>query len=417
MRAAPSQSEATRGRAVRRLPWAATSVLAWAGWAVALGLASFWVVLTAINGRAPVVLVASCGFPLSFATVGALIAARRPRNPIGWLLEAMGLTFAFALASSAYATRALVTHPGTWPWASYAVWAQDWAFLVALTPVIPVVLLFPDGRSLTPRWRWAVRASALGSSAAVLGDTFTTRQFSNKYPTTANPWYVPALGGLAGPLMLLTLLCIAPALLAAIVSAVLRFRRAAGLERQQLKWLAYASALLLPATSLLALMDSSWVTARPAIHNVVVAGTAAVPSLIPIAIGIAILRHRLYDIDRLINRTIVYAILTALLGAGYLLGVVLLQRLLDPLTRGSDLAVAGTTLAVAALARPARGRIQALVDRRFNRRRYDANRTIDAFSARLRTQLDLDTLASEVCGVAHEAMQPTHVSLWLRDAP
>jgi hypothetical protein len=389
---------------------------AWTIWACSLALASVWVVLTAIGGRAPVVLAASAGFPLAFATVGALVASRRPANPIGWLLSSMGFTFALALASSAYATRALVARPGSLPGPEYAVWAQDWAFGAALAPVIVVVLLFPNGRPLTPRWRWAVRAWALGIGTAVLGSTLTTRAFSGDRPTTANPFFVPALAGLAGPLMLLAALCIVPALLAAVVSAVLRYRRAAGIERQHLKWLAFASATLVPATGLLAVMDTSWAAERPVVHDLIVAGTAAVPTLIPVAVGIAILRHRLYDIDRLINRTLVYASLTALLGVGYLLGVVLLQRLLDPLTRGSDLAVAGTTLAVAALARPARGRVQALVDQRFNRRRYDAARTLESFCARLRTQLDLDTLGAEVCAVAREAMQPTHVSLWLRDA-
>jgi hypothetical protein len=390
--------------------------LAWTIWACSLALASVWVLLTAIGGRSPIVLGASAGFPLGFATVGALVASRRPHNPIGWLLSAMGFTFALALASSAYATRALVTRPGSLPGAAFALWAQDWAFAVALAPVIVVVLLFPNGQPLTPRWRWAVCACALGIGAAMLGSTLTTRAFSGDRPSTANPFFVPALAGLAGPLMLLAAFCILPALLAAVVSAVLRFRRAAGLERQQLKWLAFASATLVPATGLLAIMDTSWAAERPVIHDLIVSGTAALPTLIPVAVGIAILRHRLYDIDRLINRTLVYASLTALLGAGYLLGVVLLQRLLDPLTRGSDLAVAGTTLAVAALARPARGRIQALVDQRFNRRRYDAARTIESFSARLRTQLDLNALSDDVCAVAREAMQPTHVSLWLRDS-
>jgi hypothetical protein len=199
--------------------------------------------------------------------------------------------------------------------------------------------------------------------------------------------------------------------LAAIVLLLRRLRQAHGLERQQLKWVVFAMAIVAAAN----VADFAVRASGAPLLIVTGPGLTIAVGIVPIAMGVAIFRYQLFDIDRLISRTLVYVALTALLGLGYLLSVVLLQRLLNPVTRGSDLAVAGATLGLAALARPARGRIRAAVDRRFNRRRYDAARTIDAFSTRLREELDLAVLTADMCAVANDTMQPTHVSLWLRD--
>jgi hypothetical protein len=380
--------------------------------ATVLGLVGF----ALLSGGPVFGVVSGIVFKLSFATVGALVAARQPRNPIGWILSGMGLVFGMAQIGNAWADYTLTRHPGALSSVAYGVWIQNWAILAAFTPIVLVVLLFPNGRPLTRRWRPVVALAALSIVVLLFSVSFAPRLLSeSNYPRTPNPLAIPGLDGAAPLLENGGVIIFALTLLAGIISAALRFRRASGVERQQLKWLAWACSAQPLAVALLIVVDLPAVADHPGLAPAIKACIVLTLTLVPVAAGIAMLRHRLYDIDRLINRTVVYATLTALLAAGYLLGVMLLQRLLDPLTGGSNLAVAGSTLAVAAMARPARGHIQALVDQRFNRRRYDAAGAIDSFSARLRTQLDLDALAAELCGVAHEAMQPTHVSLWLRD--
>jgi hypothetical protein len=217
-----------------------------------------------------------------------------------------------------------------------------------------------------------------------------------------------------GILVALPVLLIAVACLA---SLVVRFRHAQGEERQQLKWFAYAGTLLLLAVAVggvalpFVVRQDDWFARIMAVSILPYTGLI---TAFPVAAGIAILKHHLYDLDRIIRGTLVYGVLTTSLGLAYWGGVVLLQALLRPLTQGSDLAIAGSTLAVAALIRPARRRIQAMVDRRFHRRKYDAARTLEAFSARLRQEIDLDSITADLLAVVRETMQPAHVSLWLR---
>jgi hypothetical protein len=338
-----------------------------------------------------------------YALVGALICARQPWNRIGWLLVVGGL------ANGGYVVVMYATH-GQQQLADLPVtWMTGWLFwLTAFITLMFLLLLYPTGRLLSRRWRpvaWAVGAWGLLGLAAMVAN-----------PELADPGFWDPVGGrglggqfatkavesdeaLGWLLVLLALVLAATAL----VSLVVRFRRARGVERQQLKWLVYGWGLSAAANTL---VPVSWAAGiLPWLVNWAVA----------IAIAIAILRYRLYDIDRLINRTLVYGALTALLGVIYAGIVLTLGQLFGGL--GEDppsWAVAGATLAVAALFQPARRRIQRGVDRRFNRRKYDTVKTIEAYSARLRDQVDLDTLSAELLAVVDQTMQPTAASLWLR---
>jgi hypothetical protein len=262
-----------------------------------------------------------------------------------------------------------------------------------------VLLVFPDGRLPSPRWRWAawlagagVAVMTLGMAASTLGDPVRIA-LSEEEP-----------GGLPGLVLDVSVIAAAVSFLAALVSLAQRWRRARGNEREQLKWVAFAAGLALVANIVLQIFQ------LPGLGLVGVV-------LVPVGAAVAILRYRLYDIDRIISRTLGYGLLTALLGLVYVAGVFVFGRLLNPGGKPSELAVAASTLAVAALFQPARRRVQAAVDRRFNRARYDAARTVAAFSARLRDQIDLDTLSTELLAVVDQTMEPTQVSFWLRPPP
>jgi hypothetical protein len=341
----------------------------------------------------------------AFLVVGCLILVRRPGNLIGWLFTAAGLLTMTGGLVEPYAEYAYVTRPGSLPAPLVAAWVYSWIWLptIILTLVFPL-LLFPTGRSLSPRWRpvaWVAAATIAGY--AVLGALNPSLELPNGR-IVANPIGVAGVGDvdenlLGDVLLALTLLT----LVAAVCSLVIRFRRSRGVERQQLKWFTYAGALVLltPLGSFL----------LPDLGNL----PFVVVIALPIAVGIAILRYRLYDIDRLINRTLVYGLLTATLGLAYALVVLVLGQLFGKVGGNPpSWAVAGATLAVAALFQPARRRIQGVVDRRFNRRRYDAARTVEAFSARLRDEIDLDTLSAELLTVVDQTMQPSQAWLWLR---
>jgi hypothetical protein len=342
---------------------------------------------------------------VSAGTVGAVLASRRPRHPVGWLLLALGLSLAISGASAAYLPYGLVARPGALPAASQVALYYPATVVAQLAFLGFVLLLTPTGSLPSPRWRWWARVAAATPVVLLLVVPVVPGRFDPRYLVVGGPVDFRAFGGL---LLVANQLALAATVLAVVVAAgslVVRFRRARGTERQQLRWVALVAALT--GVAVLA------VAALVAVGDQAMAGWAAVIGLVvpPLGIGAAILRYRLYDLDRVISRTLAYGLLTVLLGGGYAVVVLGLGRLLG---QDSPLVVAAATLAVAAVFQPARRRVQQAVDRRFNRRRYDAARTIQVFSARLRQQVDLDTLTGELLGVVEQTMQPASVSLWLR---
>lgn len=351
---------------------------------------------------------------VSFSAVGAVIVARRPGNVVGWVLLFGGLCNSLNGFSWEYSRYALLTAAGPWPLGPFFAWLSVWIFAPGFVASFPLtLLLFPTGRPPSPRWRPLLWLMAVGLALALLPMAAAAWPLRGPALVTGDLWTSGAVGSLAVALQRLGVLVIVLCILASFVSVVSRFRRAAGEERQQLKWLVYAGALSFGVT----------VTASPAglfewpAPVSALLSTLAPLSLpsIPLAVGIAILRHRLYDIDAIINRTLVYGLLTAVLALVYSGGVVLSQGVLRAVTgQGSALAVVVSTLVIAALFNPLRRRIQSFIDRRFYRRRYDAKGTLDAFSAKLRDETDLDLLSPELLVVVRETMQPEHASLRLR---
>jgi hypothetical protein len=384
-----------------RLPW----VLGAAAWGM-IG-AALLIPAGAPGGMAVVVLPGI--WAATNAAVGSVVAARRPENPIGWLLSASGLLVAVALLAGQYAIYTLVARPGVLPGGRAVLWLSGWPFDAGLLLVPLVLLLFPDGRLPSPRWRPVVRFAVAVYVIALVGRALAPGPINpDEFGPLDNPLGVEAAAGLAPVVQSVVTVLMLAVMLASAVAVLVRLRRARGIERQQLKWFAYAATLLAVAVSVAVVLPSLGGNMVDTVT--IVAALAA----LPVAIGIAVLRYRLYEIDRLINRTLVYGLLTALLGAVYAAGVFVLGDLLDPAAGDSELAVAASTLAVAALFQPLRRRVQALVDRRFNRARYDAARTVERFSTRLRDQVDLDTLSAELVAVVDHTMQPERVSLWLR---
>ena len=394
--------------------------LAWALFALFLVLVVAGAVVTAVGpaSEADLFFMAVVGY----AFVGALVASRLPGNAIGWILLTTGIT----LALGALVDASLLLDDA--PARGVSAWLSDWTWYVWLTLAgIFLPLLFPTGRPLSRGWRRVLWLGVVALLLSVVGNAFQPGRLDvDSAVPVDNPF------GIAGAEDLLTVLSRAGDVLAGIAfvlaaaSLVIRFRRSRGTERQQLKWFAYVG--LLAAAGLAVAMaqvlfgaqpaedtEGGWLEVLGAVGWFTALGAIVIG--IPVATGMAILRHRLYDIDVVINRTLVYGALTATLAAAYLGTVLLLQLALSPLTEDSGLAIAGSTLAVAALFRPARARIQELVDRRFYRSKYDAAHTIERFGARLRDEVELDLLSAELRGVVAETMQPAHVSLWLKGAP
>jgi hypothetical protein len=330
--------------------------------------------------------VASVVFALGFGVVGALVASRRPENPIGWIMSVAGLAYATGAVSVTYVESTLAADGELLT--EVAGWVSSWVWMVGIGPAATfMLLLFPDGRLPSRRWRPVAWLAGAGLGLMLFGIASG----------------LDAVGVLGSFGLFL-------AALASVASLIVRFRRSRGAERAQLKWLTYAAAVVSLILLLVIVVDTVG-QAGEELSNALVTGSIAA---LPVSIGIAILRHGVFDIDVVINRTLVYGALTATLAAAYLGSVLLLQLALSPLTQDSDLAIAGSTLAVAALFRPARARIQELVDRRFYRGRYDAGRTLERFGARVRDQVELDALGAELRAAVAETMQPAHVSLWLR---
>ena len=387
----------------RRARW-----LAWGSWAATVALFAFAIAYgvfaeSSDDGDELSTLLASLLFVVTFASVGALVASRRPENPIGWIMCLAGLAYGVGGASVSYIES---LEPGaTGAAATSAHWVSSWVWMVGIGPVVTLLLLlFPTGRLLSPRWRPVAIAAIGGLALLVGGIALAPGRFEGS--AIENPLGVPgadAASAVGGPVLF-------AAALASIASLAFRYRRGRHDERQQLKWLTYAGALVGVALGALVVAEFVVSSDISELSNTIVSASLAA---IPIAIGVAVLRHGLYDIDLVIRRTLVYGALTATLAATYVGLVLLLQLVLSP---SSDLAIAASTLAAAALFRPARSRIQRLVDRRFYRSRYDAARTLERFGARFREEVDLDALGGELRGVVAETMRPTHVSLWLREA-
>jgi hypothetical protein len=345
---------------------------------------------------------------LTFTGVGALVVSRQPGNAVGWIFFIVGVLQAINLFGGAYSELAVVTHPGSLPGGYVAAWVTEWNWAPSIGLLVTfLLLLFPEGKLLSPRWRWV--AWPTGVAMAVLVAFAAVALWPERRDIAlglqADDPDVPS--GLV-PVVAAAAVVLVFGVLASAASLVIRFRRSRSVERQQLKWFTFAGALAGAAGLALFLptAESTW-TGR-----LFFAAALSVPA----AATIAILRYRLYDIDVVVNRTLVYGSVTALLAGSYLGLVLLLQVAFRPVTEENSLAVALSTLAVAALFRPARNRVQALVDRRFFRRKYDAQRTLEGFSARLRDEVDLDALRAELTGVVAETMQPAHVSLWLKEA-
>jgi MFS family permease len=387
------------------------AVLAWllAGATVLGQVPSFWLAeLVWASGWEPrasnVTIGAIILVTASTATVGGLLASRRPRHPVGWLLLGVGLGLVVTLLIQSYVDYGLLARPGALPGARYMAGFAYSTLVIWLSCASFVLLLTPTGRLPSHRWRWWAWVAAAAPVVVILGSVVQPDPLAPDYH--GNPLAVPALApGLVVPAVVGVVVALVSPLVGA-GSLVWRFRRARGTERQQLRWLAYAATLA--AGLLVVALVAGLLLAK---DDLVLASLALAMALLPLATGAAILRYRLYDLDRIISRTVAYGLLTILLGGGYA-GVVLgLGQLLG---RQSSLAVAGATLVVAALFQPARRRIQQAVDRRFNRRRHDAARTIDAFGGRLREQIDLDDLTAELLAVADRTVEPTMVWLWLR---
>jgi hypothetical protein len=356
---------------------------------------------------------------LTFPLVGALIASKRPKNPIGWICLAVGIIWMIMPISSSYGIYGLVVRPGSVPFPAAIGSLGEWVWVPAVGLFgIYLILLFPDGRLPARRWRplaWLTGAVIILVSAGFAlspGPMDGLGGVRNPFGLEEYPWLADATLGV----ILLLPLCI----LASAVSLVLRFLRSRGEEREQIKWLAFAASILglgfssyiIP--SFFTVEDPTGGTGPLWVNLLEDAVTLSFAG-IPVAVGIAILRYRLYEIDTLINRTLVYGSLTLMLALIYFGVIVVLQRVFVALTgQQSTLAVVSSTLLSAALFTPLRRRIQSFIDRRFYRRKYDARKTLEAFSTKLKNATDLEALSDDLVGLVRETMQPAHVSLWLR---
>ena len=349
---------------------------------------------------------------LTFSTVGLVLIGAQPRNAVSWLFAVVGVFVALYLFSERYQYLALVVRDGDLPFGPAASWLQTWLYVPALGVVTTLLpLLFPDGRLVSRRWRPALVLAIVASVGILLSDATAPGVMSQSTlvnPVGLDPRYYPWLSNTAG-------IVFVTSAVVGFASLVRRWQVAPYAERQQLKWFAYF-ALLIPtfvvtnAVVTLLEVPEPYRTAAS-----LVAGTGAFLGL-PVGVAISILRYRLYDIDLVIKRTVVYAALTTTLVAAYLVSVLLLRVSLSPLTGRSDLAVAGSTLGVAALFRPLRARFQRVVDRRFFRPRYDAQLTLEEFAVRLRDELDVEAMSGDLRGMVHRTMRPSHVSVWLTDS-
>jgi hypothetical protein len=399
------QGQAGGGKGVR--------AAAWFSWVVCATLAAFSLLLPGEGrgGESLWVYLQFVSFAMAFVTVGAVVASRRPENLVGWLLLAIGFEVVLGAFVAGYAEHALLVRSGSLPGGVAAAWLAEWLLVPVFHLLALLLVLFPDGRLPSRRWRpfvWLVVITAL---AAVFARAFSPGPLEG-FPSVPNPLGIEALGGLL-PVVERTWEVVGLILVVVFATASLfvRMRRASGVERQQVKWLLYAATLLSFAGLLGLIIEpigTGWVGLV-----ILTLGFLSVP----VAIGIAILRYRLYEIDIIINRTLVYGTLTGTLALVYFGGVTLTQASFRTLTDQQELpqlVIVASTLVIAALFTPLRRRIQSIIDRSFYRRKYDAARTLEGFSKKLRDETDLEALRGDLVGVVRETMQPAHVSVWLQ---
>jgi hypothetical protein len=354
---------------------------------------------------------------LAWVAVGTVIVTRQPGNRVGWILCAAGTVVLLSGFAAEYAVSALLGGWSTLPAGRALAWVASWTTVLGLGLFFYLLLLFPDGHLPSPRWRWVAWLYGAGMAAGIVALALRPGVFAPSLRDLGpirNPLGLTAAAPVLGLVDAISRLIVTVLYLAAVGSLLVRLRRSRGIERQQLKWVAYAGGMLIGFLLLVNLLEGRRVPL--AVQLAVEIGFFVLGVLgVPTAVAVAILRYRLYDIDRLINRTLVYGLLTALLGGVYAGAVLVLGQLFGRVGgEPPTWAVAGATLTVAALFQPARRRIQVVVDRRFDRRRYDMATTVETFSVRLRDELDLDMLSAELLAVVDQTVQPAKASLWLR---
>ncbi|CAN5791521.1 hypothetical protein BH18ACT11_BH18ACT11_12230 [soil metagenome] len=397
---------------------------AWLAWSVcllAVALTALGLLLMILNSSHPKLHVFDYWALLTVVTtaaspVGAVIASRRPQNPMGWIICALGLNGAVEHFASQYAIHALLANPGSSPGGEALAWLSSWFWVPGIGLLVFLLLLFPNGRLPSDRWRWFAWLSVAALTVGTISAAFVPGPIEWLRPIQ-NPLGIEGARGFLGPVASISEKLENGGLaLVAAASLLLRLRSARGEERQQIKWFAYAATVvsgsLILTYTVSEAMDARWILRVG--FGILVAGILG----LPIAMGFAILKHRLYDIDLIINRTLVYGVLTVLLGLAYFGGVTAIQAIFQTVTgqeKLPQLAIVVSTLLIAALFNPLRRHIQSFIDRRFYRSKYDAAKTLDAFSATLREETDLGALSSELMGVVAETIQPAHVSLWLKE--
>jgi hypothetical protein len=380
-----------------------SAVIAWASFAIAVAVsAAAGLLLPAESFN--VMLIAP------FAVVGAVLASRRPEHRIGWIFCAFGVTFAVAVFAKAVATAGLAADP-EWPAARLVAWVYAWCWLIYVTQIEIAFLLFPTGRLASPRWRWLAVVIIVANAVFATARAFLPGPLEGR--TIENPLAVAELAAADGlravlqPIFLVTLL-------ASLASPFVRLPRTSGVEREQVKWVASGGVLLALSQLLSGLIRRTDLDAGAAellSHALYALGVVAIPA----TMGVAILRYRLYDIEVIIRRTLIYGSVLAVLAAAYLGGVVIVQSILRTFTSGSEIAVAVSTLLTIALFQPIRSRVQRAIDRRFYRWRYDSSRTVDAFAEQLRDEVDLDAVRTHLLATVRQTMAPAHASVWLRE--
>jgi hypothetical protein len=394
------------------------SWLAWSLWGLSLTLTMLALLLLALNLSHPHTHIFDSWLDSTlnavfFSTMGAIVASRRSENLVGWLLCLYGLAQSISHFSAQYAIYALLAQPDSLPAGIAMAWVSSWLVPIIIGFSVFFILLFPTGRLPSRRWRWVTWLTVAFVLVGVILGAFSSGPVESLGPIR-NPVGIEGFSNIYNSILFTMVPTVL--LVAAASSVFMRLRRAKGVERQQIKWFAYAAAAtvigLFLAYVIPTMIDTPLWFERAGYAVLI----AVIPSL-PISIGIAILRYRLYDIDIIINRTLVYGSLTAILAGVYFGSVTATQALFSILTDQQELpqvVVVTSTLLIAALFNPLRQRIQSFIDRRFYRRKYDARKTLEAFSAKLRDVTDLNALSDDLVGVVRETMQPAHVTLWLR---